>query len=133
MGVLKIEVICFLGMSSVSSEVMERYIRTAQFREQQRSLKLQQHRSRALEIAKAAADLLKRQFSAERVVVFGSVLGEAFHENSDIDLAVWELPEREYFKAVGQLLALSEFEVDLVEVQYASPEILAAIAQGLEL
>jgi uncharacterized protein len=105
----------------------------AQARERWRLLKLQQCRSRAFEVAKEAADLLRRQFSVERVVVFGSVLGEAFHENSDIDLAVWGLPEQEYFKAVGQLLALSEFEFDLVEVQYASPEILAAIAQGLEL
>ena len=112
---------------------MERYILTAQRREQQRSQKLQELRAQAMEVAKTAAGLLKGQFGAKRVVVFGSVLHEAFHESSDIDLAVWELPEREYFRAVGQLLALSSFEVDLVEVQYASPEILAAIAQGLEL
>ena len=117
----------------MSSEAMQGYIDTARSKEQQRLVELQQRRYRALEVAKRAADLLKRQFSAGRVVVFGSVLSEAFHENSDIDLAVWGLPEQDYFKAVGQLLGLSDFEVDLVEVQYASPEILAAIAQGLEL
>jgi predicted nucleotidyltransferase len=120
-------------MPGVSSEAMERYIRTAQWREQQRSMKLQQRRSMGLEIAKVAAQMLKTQFSASRVVVFGSILGERFHATSDIDLAVWGLPESDYFKAVGQLLSWSDFKFDLVEVQYAPPEILAAIAQGLEL
>jgi hypothetical protein len=33
----------------------------------------------------------------------------------------------------GQLLALSNFDIDLVEERYANPEILAAIAHRLEL
>ncbi len=122
-----------LGMVSGSFEAMQRYIHTARSSERRRWGALQQRRSRALEVAKGAADLLKSRFAAERVVVFGSVLSQGFHENSDIDLAVWGLPEPAYFQAVGQLLALSDFEFDLVEVQYARPEILAAIAQGLEL
>lgn len=65
--------------------------------------------------------------------MFGSVLTQHFHETSDIDLAVWNLPEKVYFKTVARLLSLSDFEIDLVEVQYASPEILEAIAQGKEL
>lgn len=112
---------------------MQRYILTAQTSKQRRLIKLQQRRKQGLEVARTAAKMLKTEFAASRVVVFGSLLGESFHETSDIDLAVWELPEKSYFKAVSQLLALSDFEVDLVEVQYASPEILTAIAQGLEL
>ena len=80
-----------------------------------------------------AAQILKTEFAASRVVVFGSLLGESFHETSDLDLAVWGLPEKSYFKAVSRLVALSAFAVDLVEVQYAKPELLAAIAQGLKL
>lgn len=122
-----------LTMLNVPLESMQRYILTAQIRKQQRLAELQQRREQGLEVAKTAAKMLKTEFRADRVVVFGSLLGESFHETSDIDLAVWGLPEKSYFKAVSQLLALSDFEVDLVEVQYAIPEILAAIALGLEL
>ncbi|NJK51727.1 MAG: nucleotidyltransferase domain-containing protein [Leptolyngbyaceae cyanobacterium SU_3_3] len=112
---------------------MQQYILTAKTRQQQRLVALEQHRRHGLAVAQAAAKLLKSEFAASRIVLFGSLLGETFHETSDIDLAVWGLPEKFYFKAVARLLALSKFEFDLVEVQYASPEILAAIAQGREL
>lgn len=122
-----------LDMLNVPPERMQRYILTAKTRKQQRLSALHQRRERGLAIAKMAAQILKIEFTASRVVMFGSLLNENFHETSDIDLAVWRLPEKSYFKAVAQLLSLSEFEFDLVEVQYASPEILAAIAQGIEL
>lgn len=119
--------------AKIPTEQMQRYILTARRREQQRLAALQQRRSRGLEVAQQAAHLLKQEFAATRVVLFGSLLGEPFHETSDIDLAVWGLPAKSYFQAVGQLLSLSEFEFDLVEAEFASPEILAAIAHGVEL
>jgi uncharacterized protein len=120
-------------MLNVPPEKMQQYILTAQARQQQRLEALNQRQQRGLEIAKMAAQKLKTEFGVSRVVMFGSLLGDNFHESSDIDLAVWGLPEQFYFKAVAQILSLSDFEFDLVEVQYASPEILAAIAQGTEL
>jgi uncharacterized protein len=112
---------------------MQRYICTARTRQQQRLTALHQRRLYGFEVANRAAQLLKTEFQAIRVVLFGSLLGEHFHETSDIDLAVWGLPERSYFKAVARLLSLSDFEFDLVEAQYASSEIVAAIAQGQDL
>jgi predicted nucleotidyltransferase len=112
---------------------MQNYILTAQARQQERLATLHRRRESGLEIAKMAAQILKTEFAVTRVVVFGSLLGDMFHETSDIDLAVWRLPEKSYFKAIGRLLSLSEFEFDLVEGQYASPEILAAIAKGTDL
>ncbi|QZZ22879.1 nucleotidyltransferase domain-containing protein [Leptothermofonsia sichuanensis E412] len=120
-------------MAKIPTEQMQRYILTARRREQQRLAALQQRRSRGLEVAQQAARLLKQEFAATRVVLFGSLLSEPFHETSDIDLAVWGLSAKSYFQAVGQLLSLSEFEFDLVEAEFASPEILAAIAHGVEL
>jgi uncharacterized protein len=119
-------------MINVSPDQMQEYIHTAKLRKQQRLAKLDQRRLQGLEIAQTAAKILKTEFMASRVVAFGSLL-EVFHETSDIDLAVWGLPEKSYFKAVARLLSLSDFDFDLVEVQYASPEILTAIAQGTEL
>jgi predicted nucleotidyltransferase len=120
-------------MMNISPEKMQHYIATAQGRKQQRLVSLRQRQEQGLEIAQAAAKILKSEFAVDRVVVFGSLLGETFHENSDIDLAVWGLPEKDYFKAVARLLSLSDFDVDLIEVQFASEEILEAIALGREL
>ncbi len=120
-------------MLNVPFEKMQHYIATAQARKQQRLVSLRQRQEQGLEIAQAAAKILKSEFAVDRVVVFGSLLGDNFHENSDIDLAVWGLAERNYFRAVAQLLSLSDFDVDLIEVQFASEEILEAIAQGREL
>ncbi len=106
------------------------YRHTAKMRQQQHLAQLAQHRLHGFAIAQTAAQMLKSEFQAERVVVFGSLLNDTFHESSDLDLAVWGLPPRRYFAAVGKLLALSDFAVDLVEAERASPEILAAIALG---
>jgi predicted nucleotidyltransferase len=122
-----------INMLNVPFEKMQHYIATAQARKQQRLVSLRQRQEQGLEIAQAAAKILKSEFAVDRVVVFGSLLGDNFHENSDIDLAVWGLAERNYFRAVAQLLSLSDFDVDLIEVQFASEEILEAIAQGREL
>jgi hypothetical protein len=47
---------------------------------------------------------------------------------------VWGLPERDYFRAVGNLLDItSEFNIDLVEGQRVQPHILKGIAKGIEL
>lgn len=120
-------------MLNITFDQMQQYVLTAKTRQNQRLIALNQRKSQGFEIAQIAARLLKTEFFASRVVVFGSLLSENFHETSDIDLAVWGLPEKSYFKAVSRLLSLSDFEFDLVEVQYATPEILTAIAQGTEL
>ena len=107
------------------------YIETARRRRQQEQEQLQQRRQQALRTAQAAAQLLREKFGVSRVVVFGSGLDErAFHTESDIDLAVWDLPSECYLPAVAKLLALSDFAFDLVPVESASPYLRAAIAQG---
>ncbi|MCW6035549.1 nucleotidyltransferase domain-containing protein [Spirulina subsalsa FACHB-351] len=118
---------------NISIQKMQQYIVSAQQWQHKHSIALEKRRIHGLEIAQQAAAMLKTEFRASRIVLFGSLLSPTFHENSDIDLAVWNLPEKSYFKAVSKLLGLSEFEIDLVEVQSARPEILAAILQGQEL
>ncbi len=45
-----------------------------------------------------------------------------FDEHSDLDLAVWDLDERLYFRAQGQVLALDpDISIDLVRYEDASP------------
>jgi predicted nucleotidyltransferase len=119
-------------MESNPEARMQGYIRTAKRREQERQDALQQRRLRGITAARWAATQLK-QLGATRVVLFGSLLSPEFHEESDLDLAVWDLPESLYFRALGQLQSIEEFDVDLVEAPSAAPHIAVAIAQGVEL
>lgn len=51
-------------------------------------------------IAHKAAKILKEQFHATRVVLFGSLLSpEDMYERSDIDIAVWGLADDQLFTA----------------------------------
>ncbi len=83
----------------------------------------------AWELARQMSDLLKERFGASRVVVFGSLVRkELFHRRSDVDLAVWDLDENIYYRAVGQLLYLdSEISMDLVRIEEASDSLRSRI------
>jgi uncharacterized protein len=88
----------------------------------------------AWEIAHQAARILKEEFGASRVVLFGSLLHpELFHMRSDIDLAVWDI--QSYFRAVSHLMDIDpEIGFDLVPVEDARPCIMEVIEQeGVEL
>jgi predicted nucleotidyltransferase len=113
---------------------VESYIATAHRREKERKAQLSRQRLEALKLARQAAQILREDFGVSRVTVFGSVLKERdFHETSDLDLAVWDLPPADYFKAVARLMALSDLSIDLVEAETASFYVLDGIALGMEL
>jgi predicted nucleotidyltransferase len=116
--------------SQIVAQVLEAREKRAEFLEQMR-----QRQQRGWEVARQCARILKEQFGAQRVVLFGSLLEpQRMTWHSDLDLAVWGLPERDYFRAVATLIDVEpEFRVDLVEGQRVQPHILKAIAQGIEL
>lgn len=97
-------------------------------------VEMKQRQQQGLEVARKAAQILKQEFGARRVVLFGSMLDyERMWWGSDIDLAVWELPEEDYFKAGAAIERFHNFSIDLVEIQNARPHILDAVGQGIEL
>lgn len=113
---------------------MQVYIDTARRRQQQQHDQMRQRREQGLAVAQNAAQVLREEFGVRQVVLFGSVLSKAsFHENSDLDLAVWGLSPTDYIKAVARLTALSSFSIDLVEAETASPHLQAGIEQGITL
>ena len=115
--------------SQIVAQVLEAREKRAEFLEQMR-----QRQQRGWEVARQCARILKEQFGARRVVLFGSLLEpQRMTWHSDLDLAVWGLPERDYFRAVATLIDVEpEFRVDLVEGQRVQPHILKAIAQGIQ-
>lgn len=120
---------------SLTDERMQAYIRTAQQQKQQLAEQMVKRYQRGWEVAHEAAEILKREFGACRVVVFGSLLDQQrIHLQSDVDLAVWGLNPKYYFQAVARLQEIDPtFAVDLVEIDNSYFYIKSAIAQGSEL
>jgi predicted nucleotidyltransferase len=115
----------------IPTEQMAVYRATARQRRQKKARELALRHQRAWEVAQQAAQILKEQFRAERVAAFGSVLSDKrFHPRSDVDLAVWGLDERVYYRAVSRLLDLDPtIPIDLIEFELAPPALQAIIEQ----
>jgi len=91
---------------------------------------------KALELASRAASILKEEFNVKKVVAFGSIVNpRLFHAHSDVDIAVWGLAGRRYYRAVGILQSLdAEIAVDVVAFEDASKSIQETILrEGKEL
>lgn len=72
---------------------------------------------RGRQLAYFLAHLLREQFGATRVAVFGSLNSpEEFDQKSDLDLAVWGIHPTQFYQAVAAVTAISsEFEIDLID------------------
>lgn len=109
-------------MRTLSAEELAMFKRTAERREADGQLHLAQRLEAAMQVAGAAAELLKREFHATNVILFGSLGNpERFHLSSDIDLAVSRLAPLDYFSAVAKLQDMSSFKVDLVCLERCKP------------
>ena len=86
---------------------------------------------RAWRVAQTAAEVLRQQFGATRVVAFGSLARRSeFTSWSDIDLAAWGIPAGTFYRAVAVVTGISaEFRVDLVAPDDCRPSLLHVIEQ----
>ena len=108
---------------SLSPQEIESYRRAAALVKPKRQERVQARRLLAWRLARKAAKALKSEFGAEKVMVFGSLIHlSLFHERSDVDLAVWGLIGREYYRAVSVLLDIEPtISVDLIAFEDARP------------
>ena len=91
---------------------------------------------RAQRVARQAAEVLKLQFAASRVVLFGSAARrDCFTPWSDIDLAVWDVPSDRFYAAVAVVTGLNaEIGVDVVDPERCSRAVHEAVErEGVEL
>ena len=74
---------------------------------------------RAWQTAHRVAAMLYEDFGATQVAVFGSLTKpESFSKWSDINIAVWGIPNDKYFRAVWEAEDISRlFEIDLVDFE----------------
>ncbi len=118
-------------MTTVSQAKLAQYRATAQARRRLAETQVAERLARATVVAQQAATFLRERYQVTQVAVFGSLVHPSlFHAHSDIDLAVWGLDERNYYRAVGELQAINpEFGIDLVRVEDASALLRQTIVQ----
>lgn len=120
----------------IPPEKLAAYKETARAREVQRRLEENRRREAAWTVARQAAQILKEQFGASRVIAFGSLAhGAWFHARSDIDLAAEGIAPQAFWRAWCALDTLSSsFEIDLIALETAPEHLRARIHQeGIEL
>jgi predicted nucleotidyltransferase len=104
-------------------------------RNKDRQKDIEIRRSEAWQLARKAAELLKSEFGAARVVVFGSLAHEDwFTPWSDVDLVAWGIPPSRFFGAVAALIDLgTEVDIELVDPEICSPGLHETIEPRIEL
>jgi uncharacterized protein len=72
---------------------------------------------KAWELVPQLAAILREQFGATRVVVFGSLTRkESYTHWSGINLAAWDISPGKFYSAMGTLMDASpDFKIDLVD------------------
>lgn len=130
--------VCKAGSVDMSAHITPEMMATYQSSARQRAAKLQteshERGRRAWDVAKKASVLLKHEFGAEQVMLFGSLArGEPLSSHSDVDLAVWNLDENLLYRAVSRLLEIDpSISVDLLRIEDTSSNLQNAIlAEGV--
>ena len=115
----------------LAPEEIAMYRAAARRQGEQEQRELAQREKRAWALARRAAALLREQFEADRVVVFGSLVHRGcFTPWSDVDLAAWGIQPQDTFRAIGMVMDLdAEIELNLVDVGTCSTALLATIEQ----
>ena len=93
------------------------------------SAEITNRRRRAMIAAHKAAKLLKTEFGASEVILFGSLARRgSFSLYSDIDLAVRGITPEKFFAASAAIERVDvNFQIDLVELETCPPAVLKKI------
>ena len=115
---------------TMTSEQLEGYRATRRRRAAEDAERRRVRAEAARKMARRAAALLRTEFGAVDVVLFGSLAeDDRFGMRSDIDLAARGIEGPALYSALGRLLALSaEFEFDLVDLDTCPRSLGEAIA-----
>ncbi|MFH1963834.1 MAG: nucleotidyltransferase domain-containing protein [bacterium] len=96
----------------------ESYIQKAREIEENKQRLLEVRYADAWETVKKAAHILKNEYSANEVILFGSLLHkQSFSLSSDIDVAVSGIPCDRFFQALYTVGFLSDIRVEMVDIE----------------
>lgn len=101
--------------------VEQRFIDYWRQQQQQQATEIALLKQQAWENVKQIATILKQNFGANRVFVYGSLLKEGFSADSDIDIAVMGIPEEQFFEALAAVNQDCQRWVDLKPIESLEP------------
>jgi predicted nucleotidyltransferase len=112
---------------------MEIYRLTARRNKAAAEKRRRQRVERGWSVAGKAADLLRKRFHAERIIVFGSLLRpEYFDERSDVDLAVSGVADSEFLRAVAAVTGIDgDMAVDLIQIEQTPESLRKQLESGV--
>lgn len=133
-----VDILLSMVNAQIQAEVPEKYRPYVARRQRQKvevRSRLKARHQAGVKQAQTLAGVLKSEFGATKVALFGSMLSASnIHMDSDIDLAVWGLSFSDYLPALSRLLTeAKEFSVDLVRIEEASHSLALSIEKGLVL
>jgi uncharacterized protein len=126
--------LCYTGLqqmtktaSGLNDTEIGAYREAARQRREQEEDALRRRVEEAWLLARRTADLLRGQFGASRVYVFGSLVQGVFTPWSDLDIVAWGIDPDQTFRAMGAVSDLGgEIRVNLIDAQTATPSLLEA-------
>lgn len=121
---------------TISEAQFDLYLRGSRQRDVQRTKRLSRRQERARQVANSAASVLKTDFGAKKVILYGSLAhGAWFREYSDVDLAVVGLPAKLFWRAWVTIDRLStDIEINIIDLVDAKPSLMHEIElTGIEL
>lgn len=113
----------------MSKSIKEKYPLLFQDKKADENLDVRYHR--AWQKARIAADILKKEYGAEKVWVFGSLIQkDRFNQKSDIDLAEVGIPDDKFYSAIAAITrVVRDFEIDLVDMKSCRDALKKAIEE----
>jgi predicted nucleotidyltransferase len=109
----------------LSLEEKRKYIEARKKFEEEEKKLLDIRYEKALNLAKEISEILYKKYKAKKVILVGSLKDkELFTKWSDIDLAVAGISNKDYFKALSEVLSLSvDFKIDIIDLDSCKEEI----------
>lgn len=120
----------------VTDEDIRVYRETARRRASQPDPEREAHRERGWQAARRAAALLREEYAATRVAVYGSLArGTGFTKWSDVDLFAEGIPPDSWINAIGEVFESEDaIEVNLAPLEAMKPHIRErALAEAVDL
>lgn len=89
------------------------------FKDKDSKINLDSRYKKAWQRAREAAAILKKEYGAKEVWVFGSLTDKnKFHRKSDIDLAEVGIPDNKFYAAFAAITRqIRDFKIDLVDAE----------------
>lgn len=101
--------------------VDQRFIDYWQQRQQQQAAEREALRQRAWQQVQRSAQVLRQQFGATGVFVYGSLVKDRFSAESDIDIAVAGLAKERFYEAVAAVNEGCDRWIDLKPIESLEP------------